>query len=126
MPATGRYRAAIDVDADAVAVVEVVHLVIVDVDAVATALLSMRDQRPAIAGLEIEIDLDFERALIDQLERPVSGKRRRARDQTNRRLTSQLMDRALKFSEASAPDDLKHPAVPSRGHPSAREAMTTV
>src|SRR5882672_9828098 len=112
MPASGRDRAAIHVGRGAVAIVEVVHLVIVDVDAVATALLSMRDQRPAISWLEVHIDFDVERALIDELERPVSGERRRTRDKANRRFVPQFIVRALEFPDAAAFVEWKHLIVP--------------
>src|SRR5882672_3796041 len=120
MPASGPDRTAIHVDRGAVTVVEVVHLVIIDVDAVAAALLSMRDQRPAIARLEVQIDFDVERALIDQLERPVSGKRRRTRHQANRRFVPQFIVGALKFPDAAAFVEWKYLVVPCRTLPRAR------
>ena len=61
LSSTCRYGASVHIfGCRAIAVVEVVYVVLVDVDAVAATLLSMRDQRPAIAGRELEVDLDLE------------------------------------------------------------------
>src|SRR3954454_5652300 len=125
-PATGRDRAAIHIRRVAVSVVEVVHLVLVDVNAVAAALLSMRNQRPTIAQLEVQIDLDVERTLIDELERPVSGKRRRTRHQVNRRFVSQFIVGALEFPDAAAFVERKYLVIPCGALPCTCKSMNAV